>query len=437
MRATQCGIAEYARIFRIAREQLLRERLTKQVDDYRLSVHASWETSYCQLPLRVAQLLHLMSFFHHEGISEDFFEVSSTRSMSYEVEIPLTESQDSTKAVVFDFLSSLRTSSSEWDPLAFKILTNQLRAFSLLDYDTHSCSYSMHPLVQEWSRTSAPGRSIVRESSTWILALSVKDEDSSEDYSFRRRLLPHLVALDSDHKQMVPELATSLYLVYEEAGYAKEAEGLLAIALQASRDALGNERTTTLKCMHNLSGAYLDQGKLEEASALLTEVVEIKKRVLSHEHQSTFTSMHNLACTYSFQQRWEEAEAVFLEVVEARKRLFGAEHRETLASMGMLATAHWSQGRLDEAEALYVEVLEITRRALGREHPNTLASMHNLAVTYLEQGKLREAELLMEETVVLDKKVRGELHVETQKSIRFLDKIQRRIRLELRVDSAP
>lgn len=81
-----------------------------------------------------------MSFFHHEGISEVFFRVACTKAVSYEPRIPLKESQAATKTIIFDFLSLLRTSSDEWKPLVLKDLTNQLRSFSLLDYDTHTCS---------------------------------------------------------------------------------------------------------------------------------------------------------------------------------------------------------------------------------------------------------------------------------------------------------
>ncbi|KAF8598779.1 TPR-like protein [Ceratobasidium sp. AG-I] len=430
MRTRQCGVAEYYRIFQTARARLLRERPSMQTDNYQHSVFATWEINYRQLLPRVAQLLHILSFLHHENISEAFFEAASTRAASYTIHIPLTESQAVTKTIIFDFLSLLRTSANEWDVLALKGLTDQLRAYSLLDYDTQSCSYSMHPLVQEWSRATAPDAGTVRECSAWVLSLCVKWQHSSEDYAFRRRLLPHLVALNSDQKQMVPDLANWLSLVYEEAGYAKEKAALLAIALQASRDTLGNEHTTTLTCMHNLAAAFRQQGRLEEAVGLLTEVVEVTKRVQAHEHPDTLTSMHDLAIAYRDQERWQEAEELFLEVIEVEKRVSGAEHSRTVASMQQLASTYHRQGRLSEAEALEIEVLETTQRVLGREHPSTLVAIFNLAVTFEAQGKLREAESLMEEAVNLSKKVRGESHVVTQKSIQRLNQIQQRIRSE-------
>ncbi|KAF8595698.1 hypothetical protein BDV93DRAFT_394156, partial [Ceratobasidium sp. AG-I] len=148
MRTRQCGVEEYAGILRTARTRLLRERPSKQMSDYDFSVFATWEISCRQLSSQATQLLYLMSFLHHEGISEAFFEKASTRALSLKLEIPLTESQDATKSILFEILSSFRTSSGEWDLLALKDLTDQLRAFSLLDYDTYTCSYSMHPLVQ-------------------------------------------------------------------------------------------------------------------------------------------------------------------------------------------------------------------------------------------------------------------------------------------------
>ncbi|KAF8598134.1 FabD/lysophospholipase-like protein [Ceratobasidium sp. AG-I] len=431
MHTTECGLSEYLKIFQKARAEVLRRGLIQKQDDHELSLFTSWEVSYRQLSARATQLLHIISFFHHEGVAEAIFEAASTEALSYEVEIPLNESQVTTQTIIFSFLASLRTPSDEWDPLTLKDLTRELRAFSLLDYDTHSCSYSMHPLVQEWSRTTAPDATAMRECAAWVLALCVHfGKQSSEDFAFRRRLLPHLLALDSDHTQMVPELANYLQLVYLEAGYEKEYGALIAIALQASRDMLGNEHPTTLTCMQALALAFWGQGRLEEAETLQTEVIELNKRVLGHEHPDTLTSMHNLAVTYRDQEWWREAEGLFLEVIEARKRVIGAEHRNTLLSVGMLASTYSRQGRLSEAESLYVEVLETTKRVMGGEHPDTLVAMHNLATTFGKQGKLREAESLMEETVALRKQVLGESHARTQGSARYLEFVQRRMRSE-------
>ncbi|KAF8596393.1 FabD/lysophospholipase-like protein [Ceratobasidium sp. AG-I] len=424
MRATQCGLAEYSRIFQKARARLLSERSIKQASDYQLSVFASWEISHRQLSSSASQLLHVMSFLHHEGISEDFFEVASAKAMSYNPDIPLSKSQVATKTMVFDFLSSLRTSTNEWDPLALKDLTSQLRSFSLIDYDTQSCSYSMHPLVQEWSRITATDVGTVRECAAWVLALCVNEQFGSGDYVFRRRLLPHLFTLESNHPQMVPELANRLRRVYYEAGYEKEYGALVAIALQASKDSLGNQHSATLTCMHNQAEAFRRQRRLEEAVALLTEVIKVRKRVLGYEHPETLTSMHNLALMYHDQKRWKEAEILFLEVIKAQKRVNGAEHRRTLTSMGMLASTYRSQGLLFKAAALEFKVLETTRRVLGREHPITLMAMHNLASSYDKLGKLQEANSMMEETVALRIKVLGSSHVETQNSIRFLEGIK-------------
>lgn len=76
---------------------------------------------------------------------------------------------------------------------------------------------------------------------------------------------------------------------------------------------------------------------------------------------------------------------------------------------------------------LYVEVRETTQRVLGREHPHTLLAMHDLATIYESQGKLREAESLMGETVALRKRLFGQSHPKTNKSVGYLEHIQRRI----------
>ncbi|KAF8602171.1 TPR-like protein, partial [Ceratobasidium sp. AG-I] len=422
MRATQCGLAEYQGLLKSVRERLLAERGTEQTDDYGMSLNASWEISHRQLTPRATQLLHMMSFMHHEGISEAFFKIASDNAMSYKPRIPLNKTQNTAMGTLFDFLSL----QMGWDPLALKDLTNQLRAFSLLDYDPHSCSYSMHPLVQEWCRTSTPNAATMRECATWVLALCVKWKFDSDNQALRRRLFPHVLALGLDPVQTVPEVARNLNVVWAEAGHIKEGETLIAVALQASRAVLGNEDPVTLDCMHDLADALYMQGKLQEAVVLLTEVIEIEKRVLAYEHPRTLSSMSLLAVTYRNQGRWQESEALFLEVIEARKRTAGPEHSGTLRSMGGLAWMYHKQGQLSKAEALLVEVVETMQRSIGREHQDTMMAMHRLAMTYKAQGKMREAELVMEETVALKKQVLGESHRDTQKSVRALEHIQRR-----------
>lgn len=373
----------------------------------------------------------MMSFLHHEGISETLFKMACTRALSYETTIPLNESQAATKDTVFDFLSLLRTSSGGWDPLALKDLTDQLRTFSLLDYDTHSCSYSMHPLVQEWCRTTAPNAASKRECAAWVLSLCVKWEFDVDSYAFRRKLLPHLLALNFPPREMAPDLAQNLVLVYSAAGYAVEREALSTVALQGSRNTLGNDHITTLICMRRLAAALRKRGKSEASAVLLTEGIDIMKKTLGPEHTDTLSSMDGLAALYSDQGQWKESEALFLELIDARKRIIGETHDHTLYSMGELATVYRRRGQLSEAEALYVEVLETMQRVRGREHPNTMTLMHNLAMTYQLQGKLQEAESLMEKALDLRKQVLGESHTRTQESTRELSDIRRQMQSKL------
>ncbi|KAF8603241.1 FabD/lysophospholipase-like protein [Ceratobasidium sp. AG-I] len=431
MRVMQSGVAGYLELLQSSREQLLRQVRVNQTGDYGLSLYASWEISYVKLKPRAAQLLHILSFMHHEGIPETFFEIASGRPASYAITLPLSDSQTATQTAIFDFLNLFRTPSGNWNPLALRDLTEHLSSFSLLYYNPDSRTYSMHPLVHEWCRTMSLDATTARESAAWLLALCVFNKYDSQSQALRRQLLPHLLALDTDQYQFVPELAASLSLVYLESGHGKEYEALARIALQASRKMLGNEHLLTVTLMHNLAVSFHTQDKSEEAEALVTEVIEFRKRVLGQEHHDTLTSMSILALSYSNQRRWEESEALFLEVIEGRKRVVGEEHIDTLSSMAMLATSYLLQGRLSEAEALGVEVFEAIRRVLGRGHPYTLTSMHNLAATYVKQGRLREAESLLEEVFALSKQELGKAHASTKRSLEVFEHVQKRIQLEL------
>jgi len=193
-------------------------------------------------------------------------------------------------------------------------------------------------------------------SASALLSYSITYQFATQDYIFRRMLVPHIKA---NHQHAAD---TGVVKAFNSDEYAKF--GLV----------------------------YKENGYWKEAEELEVQVMEIRKRVLGAEHPDTLTSMANLASTYQKQGRWTEAEQ--LGVREMVISALGAEHPSTLTGMGNLAFTYRNQGRWKEAEELEVQVMEISLRVLGVEHPDTLTSMGNLALTYEKQGRWKEAEEL-------------------------------------------
>ena len=401
--ANSCSLDDYLHIYRDDRAQLLQRHSAHSPDDYQWTVYTTWEMSLKKLTPTALMFLRICSFMHHGGISRAIFQNAAVTN--------IPGSFDAANR----FLSNFRTQSGEWSTLAFVDHTKDLLAYSLINLDTETDVYSIHPLVHAWSRDRASPveRDEARVCALQILALAVGTSQlrTAEVLAFWRSLLPHVdVCRTAD---VEPDVAVQLHRVYIATGRWNVVEELLELALDARRALLGNEHLDTVWIMAQLVYTYNEQGRWKEAEELGLQVLEVRRRVLGEDHPQTLTSTSNLAGTYRQQRRCNEAEELHLQVVEARRRVLGDEHPDTLMSMHNLAHTYHDQSRWKEAEELYLQVMPVIRRILGEDHPNTLTNMHHLAILYWRQGRQKEGkELAMQ---VLEKRIKmlGDNHPHT------------------------
>jgi len=394
------------------RDQMLQIKEVQGQDHYGLAVYMTWKLSYDQLGSSARSLLQLCSMLHHEGITEDIFERAS---------LSLEQLDDLNLQIqVTELLTHLGKQNSTWNSFVFQQVMGEIRAYSLLEFDSENQSYSMHPLVQHWSvLTLGQNRNNMQKCLLSIIGFSISWQFSIEDYKYQRRVLQHITSCIGalQFKEIHLSVAENIALVYSGQGKWREAEALETVVMEKRKHLLGEEHPDTLTTMGNLACIYGDQGKWKEAEALETVVMEKRKHLLGEEHPDTLTSMGNLACTYRDQGKWKEAEALEMVVMEKTKHLLGEEHPNTLTTMGNLACTYRDQGKWKEAEALQTVVMEKKKHLLGEEHPDTLTSMGNLAATNWHQGKWKAAEALG--VVVMEKRkhLLGEEHPDTLRSM--------------------
>ncbi|THH16169.1 hypothetical protein EW146_g4419 [Bondarzewia mesenterica] len=354
MKRTDCTFTVYLELYRQRRAELLEEYRdeVQKPDDYKWTVYTTWAMSFQQLGPLAQEFLQICSFLHHEGISEAIFENATDNIDLYEPVIPDIEPDLS---VCKAFLGNFQDSEGVWDTVQFKRVIAEIRSYSLMDLAPESQMLSIHPLVHSWSRTTITNVASTVWCAQCILGMSVHWEFASEDYLFRRTLIPHITEALKENPNPRSDIASRFGLAYDEGG------------------------------------------RWEAARALELVVMETRRRVLGEEHPDTLTAMGNLASTFSDQGRWKEAESLEVVVMETRQRVLGEEHPDTLSTMANLASTFSNQGRWKEAESLEVAVMETRQRVLGEEHPDTLTAMNNLAMTYRALGRLQEAEHLDEE----------------------------------------
>ena len=405
--ANSCSLDDYLHIYREDRAQLLQRHSTNTPGDYQWTIYTTWEMSLKKLTPTAIMFLRICSFMHHDGISRAIFEAAVANG-------PKESFEDANR-----FLSNFKTNSGEWSRLAFLNHTKDLLSYSLINLDTESHVYSIHPLVHAWARDRATvvERKEARVCALQILALAVGEDqlETAEVLALQRSLLPHVDVCGI--ADVEPDIAAQLHHIYLATGRWNVAEELLTLVLDARRSLLGDEHQDTVWVMSRFVYTYNEQGRWKEAEVLGLRVVNARRRVLGDEHPDTLTSMGHLANTYFQQGRWKEAEELELRVMEVMRRVLGEEHPHTLMNMGNLGVTYRHQGRCKEAEELQLRVMEVTRRVLGKEHPDTLTSMAHLASIYRRKGRLNKAEKLELRVMEERRRVLGEEHPDTLISV--------------------
>ena len=462
----QCSIHDFLRIFRSHRQELMQKDAYRGASGYDRSVYATWDLSYNAIKrtpnTEALRILKIFAFFHNENIMIDIFRFAAERI-----------GRTSTVGDTHYSLDLLRLDiDGKWDSFTFREGVRRLLGFSLIHQDESGCYFSMHRLVHEWIYDVLTTGDQAEYSSVayFMLAKSISWRFETEDFAFRRALLPHITSCKHrSPSESEPNIShfdkRAIALAFHEAGRWKEAEKLNVEAMEMSKYLFGEEHPDTMRSILHLASTYEMQRRSEEAEKLLKIAIEIGKRSLGEEDPETLiimvslanthfhrehlkeaeklylefieksktlsskedlntlavnTAMRNLAKTYSQQGRLKEAEELEVKVMKMAKKVFGEEHPYTLGSISSLAATLGKQGRLKEAEELLIQVISTSKRILGQNHPQTLISISNLAFTYSEQGRFKEAEELGVKVLNIEKQVLGEEHPTTLTSMNNL-----------------
>ncbi|KAK7016820.1 hypothetical protein R3P38DRAFT_3561758 [Favolaschia claudopus] len=395
----------YLALYKVSRDRLLKRNDIQGQSQYNTPVYATWDLSYNKLNPAAKLLLQIFSQLHHEGITKEIFEKASLSELRMD--------DNDFQVQVNQVLGQLGGSNQTWDALVFNGIVGELQAYSLIEQNSHDQSFSIHPLVQQWSNdTTNQNMGCIQTYALAIIAMSCYF--NTEDFKYITTLLHHMTRLSQFFGQPM-DLQISQWLAYLAAQQGRwgDSDILYSTVLEARRRLLGEEHPDTLLSMNNLALTYGSQGRWTDAEGLQVSVLESWKRLLGEEHPDTLTSLNNLALTYRKQGRWSDAEDLQVAVLESRKKLLGKEHPDTLGSMHNLALTYRDQGRWTDAEGLQVSVLESWKRLLGKEHPHTLSSMHNLAMTYRDQGRWTDAEGFQVAVLESRKRLLGKEHPDT------------------------
>ncbi|KAJ6559439.1 hypothetical protein DFH09DRAFT_1279616 [Mycena vulgaris] len=401
------GLEQYLDRYKQNKARLLKDRPAQTQDDYGWTVYTTWQISFDHLSKPAARLLELCSLLHHEGITETLFSKAVLYASTELGELDAT-AEDLSDAR--EFLAHFLTPAGRWDQLYFAEVTTEIRGYSLMEQDLHKESYSIHPFVHDWTKSSLADAQHTWKCMVTILGMSA---DQQNDHRFQIQLLPHIDSLMHGGKEGDMNFQFTFGRICRMGGRPVEAQHLLSNYAVKSRQQFGDDHPATLNVLGHLACSYSDLGKIQDAADLEAVVLEKMKQLLGDRHPDTLIAMGNLASSYSDLGRTQDAADLEAVVLERRKQLLGKDHPDTLVAMGNLASSYGALGRTQDAADLEAVVLKKMKQLLGDGHPDTLIAMGNLASSYSDLGRTQDAADL--EAVVLEKmkQLLGDEHPDT------------------------
>jgi tetratricopeptide (TPR) repeat protein len=399
--------ATYIQTLNTKRLELLSQRPEQTRDKYELAVYVTWELSFENLKadlsdkasVAASEFFQLCAFLYPKDISPAIFRRAFERSLP--------------SSPAYWFLAKLSTTSGEWDGNLFHTIINRLTSYSFITVVTES-QYQIHSLVQSWSKDRLPvdSRSFYQKAILQILGDSSSLDNSTEEITNRRVLVPHLLHIGTSLLAQ-GDTAQNFIRAFYEAGHWSVTEELMVKMTERLILELGGDHPDTLTSMSNLALTYTNQGRWTEAEEIQVKVMEQHIAKLGNDHPDTLTSMNNLGSIYMNQGRWTEAEEIQVKVMEQHIAKLGNDHPDTLTSMNNLASTYRNQGQCTKAEEIQLKVVELISAKLGNNHPDTLTSMNNLGSIYMNQGRWTEAEEI--QLKVMERRIAklGETHPET------------------------
>ncbi|KAF7333618.1 FabD/lysophospholipase-like protein [Mycena sanguinolenta] len=396
---------------------LLKRKPTQMYDNYAQAVYTTWEMSFSKLSIQAAMFLQLCSFLHQDDISEDIF-VRATDNIIKSVNQTQISSYKEVNAE--KFLLYFIGPTSKWNSLQFMEVINEIKRYSLINYNMERNSFSIHPLVHSWSQTVLDNLDAYHSCMDEILGMSIQSIPEQDRELLSLRLVSHVDSL----MQTIPKLTSNFQIqyanIYRDAGQYTKAQELEVAEVERCKNCLGDDHPDTLQAMHNLAMTYDESGQFEEAEKLYVVVLERRQKLLGDDHVDTLHTMNSLAVTYEHLGQFEEAEKIYVVVLEKQKKLLGDDHLDTLHVMHNLAITYHKLGQFEEASKLYIVVLEKRKKLLGDDHLKTLQTMHNLAITYDNLGQFEEAEKLHVVVLEKQKKLLGDDHLDTLRTMHSL-----------------
>ncbi|KAJ7700991.1 hypothetical protein B0H16DRAFT_1834326 [Mycena metata] len=426
------ALNQYLDLYTKSHDKLLQQRPSQSHSDYERTVYTTWKMSFDRLSPPAAIFLQFCSFIHREGISEEIF----SRAADYN--FPSFGPSQEELQPSLEFLSQFQGPNGQWDTIAFLEVTTEITSYSLATFAPETKTFSIHPLVHQWSRDILRNPEAVYFILHSIIGMSIEGIPEIHSRLASLALLPHLDAVMQFKKFGGPDFREHYGLLYSWAVRHHEAKTLRTSALEKQRTLRGDNHVDTLYLMHSLAVTYFLLGQLREAEEL--QMVALKKQTMVLEGWGEGCDDWGAVPTKTqgsrvqFSGSLSSSSNIDFHVCRTRETLmafclpnlawfvrpwsFWQTYTTALDNSEEQKNWEFWQWRsielfwsATEAKNLAVVVLEKRKKTLGENHPDTLDAMWTLATTYKDSQPQMAKDLV----VVLEKrkKILGEDHPDT------------------------
>ncbi|QRV82589.1 nephrocystin-3 protein [Ceratobasidium sp. AG-Ba] len=408
------GAPKLVKMYHEKRQELESSNTIQVVtNDLHKAVYTTWMISFERLSPHAAQLLHLITFIDYDRISQDIFRRARENLAEYTPVIQFSEQEIDTENWVKGFLDPFCDKEGNWDSQKFLLLMEEISAYSLVEYDQASQTYSQHRLTHTWARTIIPDPSLARARIARILALSVELDRSTEGINFQQNLVTHIDEIIRQVQEIDVNNAARYAIAYQEGDRPEVTLQLHNKMLEKVRQQLSEEHTSTLGIQTNIASTYGELGCWAEAEELLEKTLDSVKRTLAKDDPAVLAIMSHLASIRLVRGQLDEAWAPETEVFGIPQQNMTPKWRALIC----LARGQWQ-----EAEALQLQLLEICRDALGEDHLDTISYMESLAETYVQQHQFDKAETLQRKVLEARMAILGDKNQKTMNAMHSLAK---------------
>src|SRR6266487_5616747 len=388
---TSISFAGYLKLYEENRQSLLKQY--GALDDENITVAATFRTSFARardLSPMAEDILHFCAFLHPDAIPEELFQHDNSFNL---------------------------------DAMAFNKGIAALQRYSLIRYNEHVQTFSIHRLVQA---VLIDNMSLTPDlQKQWrarvVRALSAAfPERVLSDLAGCVRLTPHVLVCTPwigdgltstlEASRLLNEVAD--YLL--ERGQYQDAEPLIRQALEMHERQVGVGAPGLARVLNKLAVLYFWQGKLEQMEPLLEQALRMSEQSLGAELAERAESLYMLSVLRRAQSKLESAESLAVQAIAVYEQCLGGEHPSTARGWTCLACVYGRQGRYKEAEALHLRAISVYERQLGIDQSSTATfGWYHLAELYLKQGRHEEAGSLFGRALKVCEQEVGAMHINT------------------------